>query len=629
MATWCPAPGDFAALLVDQAHTKFLDQGTLTYNLALQNLQNMGNITLAPLPFNVSFNYVDPQSSFHRPQRPDVDDAAFEFRDPNVPLGPAPAFVRQPIDIDAAPEINLPEPTLSFASRPDAPDIPLPQAPTPPGSIDIPLPPTYVLPQAPTLESLNLPPMPEINIPEFNANRPVFVEPPFDPSWTFEPTPYTQVLVDDLVSTLRPMIRGSEALPQIIERAVFERMRSRIDVDVQAEVDTAISDFASRGFSEPQGQLSGRVSEIRQRGLHAKAEASRDAAIKQFEESLASQRFAITQGAALEGTLIQLHVEEQRFLLEAARHQMDAALAVVNYRVTVFKAQMDAYAVDAQVLRDRIQAELAKVELFRAQLEGERVRGELNRQRVAVYEAQISAVNTLAQFYKTQVEAVEVQARINMQEIERYKADISAYETRWNAHVAEWRGYGAAIEGESKRVDVYRAMVDANAKRVDAWATRNNFRFDEERLRMQQHTLDVDVWRTGLDRLRVLVGAEQARLQAVAAGTSAKATMYQADAQVEVAASAAADRTFELGLRRAQAEVETQLKKADMDIQQAQFLLAQMIEIQKAKAQIASQLAASTMSAVNYGATVGSSQSKGTSCSTNFSFSGEIVDAGA
>lgn len=625
--TWCPAPGDFAALLVDQAHAKFLDQGTYTYNLALQNLQDMGNVALNPLVFNVSFDYVDPQSSFNRPQRPDLDEGALEFRDPNVPIGPAPNYARQPLTFTEAPQIDDTPPTLNFVPRPDAPNIALPQAPAVPNQLDIPLPPDYVLPPVPTLETLSLPALPDVNIPEFAATRPVFVEPPFDPTWTFNPTPYTRVLVDDLVNTLRPMIRGSEALPQIIERALFERMRSRIDVDTQAEVDTAVTEFASRGFTEPQGQLSGRVSEIRQRALHAKAEASRDAAIKQFEESLASQRFAITQGAALEGTLIQLHVEEQRFLLEAAKHQMDAAIAVINYRVTVFKAQMDAYAVDAQVVRDRIQAELAKVELFRAQLEGERIRGELNRQRVAIYEAQISAVNTMANFYKTQVEAVEVQARINMQEIERYKADISAYETRWNAHVAEWRGYGAAIEGESKRVDVYRAMVDANAKRVDAWAARNTFTLDEERLKMQQHTLDVDVWRTGLDRLRALLGAEQTRLQAVATATGAKATMYQADAQVEVAASAAADRTFELGLRRAQADVETQLKKADMDIQQAQFLVAQLVELMKAKAQIAAQLAASTMSAVNYGANVGSSQSRGTSCSTNFSFSGEIVDA--
>lgn len=629
VTTWCPTlSADLASILVDQAHERFFEQGTEVYNLALQALYDMNNVGLTPRPINVSFDYVDPQSQYQRPQRPTIDEAALEFRDPNIPIGPAPVFTRTPLQFDEAPVIDDTPPTLSFVPRPDAPDVVMPTAPQRADAIDMPVPPDFVLPEAPTLDSLQLPDLPQISLPEFTTPRPELVDPGFVQDWTFQPEPYTQVLVNDLVETLRPMIRASEALPQIIERAIFERMRSRIDVDAQAEVDQAFNEFAARGFSEPPGQLSGRVSEIRQRALHAKAEASRDAMIKQFEETLAQQRFAITQGAALEGVLVQLHIEEQRFLLEAAKFQMESALAALNYRVTMFKAEMDAYQVDAQVLRDKIQAELAKIELYRAQMEGERIRGELNRQKVEIYNGMIASVNAMASFYRTQVEAVEVQAKINMQEIERYKAELSAFETVWNAHVAQWRGYAAAIEGESKRVDVYKAMVDANAKRVDAWAARNNFKMDEQRLLMQQHALDLDVWRAGLERLRTMVGAEQARLSAVAAAAGAKATMYQADAQIESAASAAADRTFELGLRRAQADLEAQLKVADMEIQQAQFLLAQLVEIQKAKAQIAGQLAASTMSAVNYGASVSSGNSRGTSCSTNFSFSGEIVDAG-
>ena len=73
--------------------------------------------------------------------------------------------------------------------------------------------------------------------------------------------------------------------------------------------------------------------------------------------------------------------------------------------------------------------------------------------------------------------------------------------------------------------------------------------------------------------------------------------------------------------------MDTELKNAEMMIGQARFLLAQAIEIQKAKSQISSQLAASTMSAVSYGASVSSGMSSSRSCSTNFSFSGEIMDA--
>lgn len=64
-----------------------------------------------------------------------------------------------------------------------------------------------------------------------------------------------------------------------------------------------------------------------------------------------------------------------------------------------------------------------------------------------------------------------------------------------------------------------------------------------------------------------------------------------------------------------------------MLIDLARFIQSQLTEIKKAKAQISGQLAASTMSAVNYSAGVTSSVSKGQQCSTSFNFSGEVGDA--
>ncbi len=320
-------------------------------------------------------------------------------------------------------------------------------------------------------------------------------------------------------------------------------------------------------------------------------------------------------------------MREQQMLLQAAQFQRDSTLAVLDYRVKVFGMRLQAWQTEAQVLRDRIQAELAKVEVFRAQLDGERLRGELNQQRIAIYTARLQGIQTLADFYKTQVQTVAVQADINKLEIDRYKAAVDAYGERWRAHTAEWQGYIASVEGESKRADLYRTLVDANAKRVDAWATSSSLHFEAEKLRMAQHGVNVNVWQTGLQRLEALLSAERARLAAVGQSIDAKARIYQADAGVETAASAATDRSFELGLRREQANVDTQLQQAQMQVTQAMNLLAQAIEIQKAKAQISSQLAASTMSAVNYGASISGSNSRSTSCSQNYTFTGEIMDA--
>lgn len=626
--TWCPdLSADAAITLVGSAHDKFMELGSTTYNMAVSNLQGLNSVRLDPIDFNVDFRFADPQATFQRPRRPDLDEGALEFRAPDVPLPSAPGFVAAPISISEAPELDAQPPTLAFGAKPTTPNVVEPTLPVDPAPIVLPAEPTYVLPQVPTFEALNLPDVPNIVLPEFEAEKPIFIEPPFNETWQFEATPYVSTLVDTLTATLKPMIVGSQALPRIIEDAIFQRARSRIELDTQRNVDQAVSEFAARGFSEPQGMLAGRILEVRQTGQGAVAEASRDAAIKQFEESLANQRMAIAQGAALEGTLAQLHTDEQKLMLQAATFQRETVIAVLNARISVFNARLQAYQTDAQVLRDRIQAELAKVEVFRAQIEGERARGEINEQRVRLYESQLRGVTTLADFYRTRVEAVKVQADINRFGIDKYRAQVDAYEARWRAHVAEWQGYTASVEGEGKRADLYRTLVDANAKRVDAWAASNNMQFEAERLRMAQHGVDLDVWRAGITRWDATLSGERARLAAVGQAFDAKARIYSADAGVEQAASAAADRSFELGLARERADVDVQLQQAQMRIQQMLGLLAQSAEIQRAKAQISSQLAASTMSAVSYGAQVSSGRSKSNSCSQNYSFQGEIADA--
>lgn len=625
--TWCIEQVDPAVLYVDDAHGRFMQLGTQTYNLAVNALHDLNNVSLTPSTISVSFDFDGQLTPFHRPDRPDIDDAALEFRPPDSPIGPAPTFTAVPIPIEEPPDFDAVPPTLTFGTKPSPPDIALPSAPGDLVPIVLPDAPDYVLPLVPTLESLHLPDVPQLQLPVFDGEKPRFIEPVFIENWTFEPVPYARTMVDELVTALRPMIVGSPALPRIIEQALWERGRSRIELEANRSVEALHAEFGARGFSEPPGMLAQRSLELRQTGVNAQAENAREVAIKQFEETLASQRFAITQGAALEGALIELHMREQQLLLQSATFQRESALAVLNYRVQVFNMQLQAYQTDAAVLRDRIQAELAKVEVFRAQLEGERLRGEINQQRVALYTAQLQAIQTMADFYRTQVQTVEVQANINRLGIERFKAEVNAYGERWRAHTAEWEGYSASIEGESKRADLYRTLVDANARRVDAWAASNNMKLEAERLRMAQHGVNVDVWKAGITRYVTLLESERARLAAVAQAIDAKARIYQAEASIEASASAATDRAFELGLERAKADVNAQLQVAQMRIQEALNLLTQVSEIQRAKAQISSQLAASTMSAVNYGASISSGRSRSTSCSQNFTFAGEIQDA--
>lgn len=627
MATWCPNENDLASVLVDNAHTTFMARGTQTYNEAINSLNAMDDIVIAPYEFSVDFNFDQQLAPFMRPARPTLDSSGFNLALPPDP-GAAPGFVPESLTFTSAPELGITPPTLTYGQRPDTPIIPLPVAPPPPGAIELPVAPDYTLPPVPTFEQLNLPSAPAIQIPEFQGERPVWVEPPFNETWTFDPQAYESVMLDRLVAALDPMLQAKQALPQHIEDAIFERGRSRIEVETQRGVDQAFAEFANRGFSEPQGMLAGRLAEIRQAGANQVAEVSRDVAIEQFKATLENLRFAIVQGAALEGVFIQLHIEDAKVALQAATFQRESALAVLNYRITVFNARQQAYATDAQVFETRIRAVLAHIEVYKAQIEGELARGQVNEQRVRLYEGLLRGIGVLVDIYRSRMDAVKAQTDADRNIVERFKAEVDAYDSRWRAHTAEMQAWGTGIEAEGKRADVFRTLADIQFKQVDAWATGNNQRIEQERLRIAQHGQRLQAWDGGLRRFLGQLEGERARLAAVAQRADAEARLYTADAAVEQAASAATDRSFELGLARARAHMDGQLKQAELMLTQLKGMIDQAIAIADAKMRVASQLAASTMSAVGYSASVGSSRSRSSSCSTNYTFAGEIADAG-
>ena len=627
MATWCPDSNDLASVLVDNAHTLFMARGTATYNSAMSSMDRIDDIALTPLDYSIGFNFDGQLAPFMRPLRPTLDNAGFNLNLPPDP-GVAPGFTPNSLTFTTAPDLGITAPVLTYGPRPDTPIIPIPIAPPPPGSVDLPVSPSFVLPAVPTFEQLNLPAVPNVQIPAFEGERPVWVEPPFNETWTFDPQPYESVMLERLEAALDPMLQAQQALPQHIEEAIFQRGRSRIEVETQRNVDQAFAEFGNRGFSEPAGMLAGRLLEIRQAGANQIAETSRDAAIEQFKATLENLRFAIVQGAALEGIYVQLHIEDNRVALQAATFQRESAMAVLNYRISVFNARQQAYATDAQVFETRIRAVLAHIEVYKAQIEGELAKGQVNEQRVRLYEGMLRGVGVLVDVYRAQVDAAKVRTDVDRNIVERFKAEVDAFDSRWRAHTAEMQAWGTGIEAEGKRADVFRTLVDAQSKRVDAWAMGNTQQIEQERLRIAQHGQQLQAWEGGIRRFGAFIEGERARLSAVAQRADAQARLYTADATVEQAASAATDRSFELGLSRERAVIDTQLRHAEMMIAQHKGLIDQAIAIADAKMRVAAQLAASTMSAVGYSASVGSSKSRSNSCSANFSFAGEIADAG-
>lgn len=627
MTTFCPSDGtDPAVLFVSGGYEKFMNLVNSSYSLAIGAAGSLGGFRVQPVAFSANFDFNEALREFVRPTRPEIDTTAFTLRLPQLPAAPA-NFEAGEIALTPAPEFTAQEPALNFIPRPDAlnisppRDAPVVRAPVLPEAPDLDLPPL------PTLEALNLPAVPNIQLPAFTSSAPMFDIGEINETWSFSPEAYVSDLLDRVRGRIGTMLEGGTGLPAAIERALFERSRSRLDEEGTRAVQEAVDEFGARGFSEPNGMLANRIERVRQQVQNRAADLNRDITIQVHNVEIENLRFAVSQGIALETAFAGLQLEEQRLLLAAAQFQRDSAIAVLNARIAVFNARLQAYQTEAQVFAERIRGELAKAEVYRAQIEGERARGEINEQRVRVYAEQVRSVQVLAEVYRTRVQGVQAEAETNRQIIDGYRAEVEAYGERWQAYRAEWDGYRAAVDAEGRRADVYGSLVQAYGARVQAWDREQNTRFERERLRISQHDQRIRTWDAELRQALAYIQGETARVGAEAQRANAVAQLYAADGSIAQAESAAHDRSFELGLRREEAEVNTQLRAAEIRIQEAIQLLTLLQRTRETEATVLSQISASVMSAVNFSASVGSSRGQSNNCSTNYSFNGEIADA--
>jgi len=152
-------------------------------------------------------------------------------------------------------------------------------------------------------------------------------------------------------------------------------------------------------------------------------------------------------------------------------------------------------------------------------------------------------------------------------------------------------------------------------------------KLEQERLRIQQYGQQLQAWQGQIALRSSDIELEKTRLGAVSGLAGAKTQLYGAQAQVAQAESAAHDRSFELALASSKAQLEADIKKVELHLQQARTLIEQLISINETKAKVGGQMISSAYSAVSYSARISSSSSQSQNCSTSFSYSGDIGEA--
>src|SRR5690606_6500841 len=170
-------------------------------------------------------------------------------------------------------------------------------------------------------------------------------------------------------------------------------------------------------------------------------------------------------------------------------------------------------------------------------------------------------------------------------------------------------------------------MGNVYGRRVEAWATRNRGYFEQGRFQIDAQIQQLEKYKAALQGALIDSQTQIASNDAKVRAYAVDGSVYGTTGQISGLEAQHADRQASLRIEAANLRVGTAQKSAELTANYAIKVIDQQIEVLKAKAQVVSQMGASTMSGMNFGASYSGSIGTSASYGTSFSYSGDTDDA--
>jgi hypothetical protein len=442
---------------------------------------------------------------------------------------------------------------------------------------------------------------------------------------------YASTLLTNLKAALVSRLAGGTGLAPADEAAIWDRARSReTQLGIANEADVTRTHEAL-GFMLPTGVLAAQLRAAQQDSSTKISTLSRDIAIKQADLAQENMKTAISDGMQLEAKLIDQSQQMEQRAFETARYVAENAVQVHNALVEKFKSTvLGAYQLYAAAYDTIIKGELAKVEVFRAEIAAEQAKADANRTLIEQYRAQIEAGLSLVKIFEAQVGGAKARMELEQAKLAAKGEEIRAYVAGISGETARLEAYKIGAEAEGTRAQVYKIGVDAQVSRLDAhkvaaqvYQAKAGAQGEKARVNLGYYNAQAQVHSDNVRAFEARAHAEGARFQAISATSSVLLDSYKAQAQTVLATADQDIKRWDVQIREYEA-LQTytfNATKANNDVVQARSQM--VLDASKAGAQIFAQLASSAMSTAHVSAGVSASAGM----SVGYSYSNDTTSA--
>ena len=485
----------------------------------------------------------------------------------------APTFT--PDTIDSLPDVVVPDftKTAPVMDIPAPPSTLLPSVPTAPAIGDIVLPdaPTLTFPVAPEISGITFPDVPGIEIPSFTSSLPVVDLVVPTNNFSFFEQLYQSSLLDALTAKLlADLENGGYGIEPDDEAALWDRARSRELENAMSEVEMLIANAAGRGFPLPPGDLNVALQRSHQDTQNKISTLNRDIALKRADLFAENRRFTIEQAKQTEQILIGYHNSVMERALNVARATFDAVMKIYDAEAARFNSRLDAYKAEAQVFEARVRAAVSQIEIYRVQMQGKQIEAEVQRAQVDVYNARLNGINAVVNLYKARMEAAQVQAGIERLKIEAFRGLVDAFGAQVQAKVAEFNMFEAQIKGETARMQAFGEEVKAYTAIVDASKIRSDINIARLRAQLDEAAQHIKVFEVQMEAYKTDISAQAQTIDA-------KVKVYGSQVQGASAEAGAISEAYRLDVARENLEFKRNVENAKIAIEKAKISMESLL----------------------------------------------------
>lgn len=290
------------------------------------------------------------------------------------------------------------------------------------------------------------------------------------------------------------IINGGTGLPADIEDDIWNRNLERDQQALQDGIDAMNAQWSKLNFSLPDGALADSITHLNNEYVNKRLDTSRDIAIEQARLEQTNINEALKLVAMIEEAFNNVIVAYVNAASNAMRVAAESSVAIFNSMVQYYNLLIEIYNAKLAKYRELMNARLADVEVYKAEVEGVGKAIEADKNKVQVYVAQIEAETTKLQAYEAELKGVLAQ-------IETIRAWLDVGRSRMDTYAVKTKAL----------TDRYAAELDGFRTQTQAWSTEHTFKLGDKELSLKEQVseIDADLRVAEIQQRRWLSGVEK------------------------------------------------------------------------------------------------------------------------